>query len=351
MGKVRPIIFVVSVMSIYSCSGVMETNVRKPVTMETAVRKPESAIMETVVQKPESAVMETDIQKPESAVMETAIQKPESAVVRHADPPKSPLEGGQGGVCLNSDSSVFKKIASEIKSIIMPVLQKSTDDVINKWQSALSDIENNVRSEPGSTGSYCKCKDATHKKNCLQFMDISAGNSINAFELQLFSEYSDKLGINFDGTENIQLIRAIDEWLGTSYSWGGCSKYGIDCSCFVKSVYKDVYDIELSRSSSEIYYNDLMPVNKEDLQEGDLLFFKMKRKKISHVGLYLKDNKFAHASQRKGVVIDNLANNYYRKRFFSGGRPTEKLSANISEKLGFYNNYKEFGQQYGQLRD
>jgi len=145
-----------------------------------------------------------------------------------------------------------------------------------------------------------------------------------------YSKYSKKWGLAFDGTEDKQLIMAVDEWLGTRYKWGGCSKDdGVDCSCFVKSIYEDVYGIELSRSSSNIFYNDLIPVKKEELQEGDLICFKSKKDRISHIGLYLKDDKFVHASRTRGVIIDDLNSEYYKQRFFSGGRVTEKLRLSL----------------------
>jgi hypothetical protein len=150
---------------------------------------------------------------------------------------------------------------------------------------------------------------------------------------RFYSMYTDKLGINFEGTENLQLLATIDEWLGTRYRLGGCSRDGIDCSCFIGLIYKDVYGIELSRSSANIY-DDLIPVKKEDLQEGDILFFKTRKNRISHVGIYLKQNKFVHVSRQRGVVIDDLTKSgYYRTRFFSGGRAAEKkmLLYNIIE--------------------
>ncbi len=89
------------------------------------------------------------------------------------------------------------------------------------------------------------------------------------YDLEFYSRYSEKWGLDLDGTEDKQLIMAVDEWIGTRYKWGGCSKNGgVDCSCFVKSIYEDVYGIELSRSSSSIFYNNLVPVKKEELQEG-----------------------------------------------------------------------------------
>lgn len=149
--------------------------------------------------------------------------------------------------------------------------------------------------------------------------------SDDSADLQFYSRYSKRLGIRLDGTENKELIMAIDDWMGAPFKWGGCSKSGVDCSCFVKLVYEDVYGIVLNRTSRSIFYNDLVPVKKQALQEGDILSFKMKGDVISHIGIYLKDNKFVHVSRSKGVMISNINRRYYRTRFFSAGRVTEGL--------------------------
>ena len=158
--------------------------------------------------------------------------------------------------------------------------------------------------------------------------------SLSLSDLLFYSKYSDKLGINLDGTENKDLIMAIDEWFGTPFRMGGCSKYGVDCSCFVKKIYDDVYGLYLSRTSKSIYYEDLIPVKKEDLQEGDILCFKIRGRRISHIGIYLKDNKFVHASRKRGVMINDLNEKYYKKRYFSGGRVKGRIHMNISKRGG-----------------
>ena len=62
------------------------------------------------------------------------------------------------------------------------------------------------------------------------------------------------------------------------------------------------------------------PIEKNELIEGDILFFKIKKGQISHVGVYLGNNKFAHASVQSGVIISDLNEDYYKKYFFKGGR-------------------------------
>ena len=62
------------------------------------------------------------------------------------------------------------------------------------------------------------------------------------------------------------------------------------------------------------------PVSREDLKEGDLVFFKINSRTISHVGIYLGNNRFAHASSSRGVVLSNLDEPYYKRYFYKGGR-------------------------------
>jgi lipoprotein Spr len=84
-------------------------------------------------------------------------------------------------------------------------------------------------------------------------------------------------------------------------------------------MYKDVYCIQLSGGSRDIYPL-VIPVEKSDLQEGDILFFKIKKGQISHVGVYLGNNKFAHAAVNGGVIVSDLDEDYYKRYFYKGGR-------------------------------
>lgn len=138
-------------------------------------------------------------------------------------------------------------------------------------------------------------------------------------DYEFFRKYSEKFGVQFTGTENKKLILAVDQWLGAPHKLGGCTKRGVDCSCFVQSVYKQVYGVTLSRSSSEMY-SDVGKVRKKDLKEGDLLFLKGPDKKISHVGIFLKDDKFVHVTTAQGVVISSLRDDWYKKSFHAAGR-------------------------------
>ncbi|MEO8088600.1 MAG: NlpC/P60 family protein [Bacteroidota bacterium] len=141
--------------------------------------------------------------------------------------------------------------------------------------------------------------------------------------LQLCYNFSRLLGKEIDTIENPLLFQTVYEWLGTPYKYSGDCKEGVDCSGFVCMLYKKVFDIDLAQSSADIF-KDAKPLKKNDLQEGDLVFFKIKKRRVSHVGIYLDNNKFAHASVQNGVIISDLEEPYYKKYFFKGGSVKKK---------------------------
>ncbi|MBK6838666.1 MAG: C40 family peptidase [Bacteroidetes bacterium] len=100
------------------------------------------------------------------------------------------------------------------------------------------------------------------------------------------------------------MFQSIGEWLGTPYKYSGESESGIDCSGFVCRMMRDSYHILLLGSAKDMY-KKVNPIKKSELREGDLVFFKIKKGRISHVGIYLGQNKFAHASTQRGVTISD----------------------------------------------
>jgi len=121
---------------------------------------------------------------------------------------------------------------------------------------------------------------------------------------------------------NIRLLEAIDEWYGTSYRFGGSSKSGIDCSAFVRAVYKSAFGIDLPRTAREQFKASEKVLSTAYLQAGDLLFFNT-RGGVSHVGVYLGNNKFAHASSSNGVTVSSLDEKYYSSRYLGARRMDE----------------------------
>ncbi len=130
-----------------------------------------------------------------------------------------------------------------------------------------------------------------------------------------------KLGIDIDYNDNPKLYILAADWVGTPHRLGGNSKKGIDCSGLTSQLYKKVYNKTLPRSSSD-QKKACQTVSKRSLKEGDLVFFSTgkSKKKVSHVGIYLKDGKFIHASTSSGVRVDKLIDPYYVTNWISGGR-------------------------------
>ena len=135
----------------------------------------------------------------------------------------------------------------------------------------------------------------------------------------LIKEYfSQIMGVALSTTSNVKLFQFVYDWVGTPYHFGGDSRRGIDCSGFTKELYSKVFNLTIKRNSRDIF-SMVSPVRKDELQEGDLVFFKIHSRSISHVGIYLGNNRFAHASSR-GVAINSLDDGYYSRYFYKGGR-------------------------------
>ena len=95
------------------------------------------------------------------------------------------------------------------------------------------------------------------------------------------------------------------DWIGTPYSYGSNSRRGTDCSGFVTRVFREVYGINLQHSSRAMFSNT-KHVAKSEMQTGDLVFFRRGHGPIYHVGIYLKDGKFAHSACNGGVMVSSL---------------------------------------------
>lgn len=133
------------------------------------------------------------------------------------------------------------------------------------------------------------------------------------------SNRSNPLGLDYSPSDNQDLYQAINSWLGVPYKYGGTDRNGIDCSAFVGTIYKQVYGVTLHRSANDML-RDVKLISRAQLREGDILFFTNSKGKVSHVGIYLKDQLFAHASTSNGVSVSSLDNVYWTKHFYKGGR-------------------------------
>jgi len=130
-------------------------------------------------------------------------------------------------------------------------------------------------------------------------------------------KYAMMMNVDVESLKNISLLGFIDNWFGTRYKLGGTSKRGIDCSALTGALLLAVYGFNLPRTARQ-QYDATDHIDKDELHEGDLVFFNT-HGGVSHVGVYLENDYFLHASTH-GVTISSLDDHYYAKRFICGGR-------------------------------
>jgi len=133
-------------------------------------------------------------------------------------------------------------------------------------------------------------------------------------------KYAEILGVKPKEISNNALYAFIDEWYGVNYHLGGSDQSGIDCSAFTQKLYGTVYGLDLARTAAEQYSNCKRLRHSGDADEGDLVFFHVHSKHITHVGIYLMNDYFVHASSSQGVVISNLNDEYWHKYYAGIGR-------------------------------
>lgn len=139
----------------------------------------------------------------------------------------------------------------------------------------------------------------------IPFESASLENTIEQLKLQ-------------DKKINNNLYSFYKEWSGVRYKYGGNSKNGIDCSALIQKAYKKKFNISLPRTT--ILQSKVgKEVSKTELSSGDLIFFKTGRNS-RHVGIYIENGKFIHASTKKGVTISKLDNVYFAKHYWKSQR-------------------------------
>lgn len=117
---------------------------------------------------------------------------------------------------------------------------------------------------------------------------------------------------------NSKLYTFYSNWKGVKYRYGGNSKNGIDCSALIQKAYKNSFNISLPRTTT-LQSKVGKTIRKSQLKSGDLIFFKT-GKKSKHVGIYMENGKFFHASTKKGVTISRLDNSYFKRHYWKSTR-------------------------------
>lgn len=144
--------------------------------------------------------------------------------------------------------------------------------------------------------------------------------SSDSAPVSIQKKYSGLLGVPASNISNGELYAFIDKWMNTKYQYGGQGSKGFDCSGFTQLLYDQVYKIKLPRNSQDQYKAIANFHRKRNLEEGDLVFFATNGgRKISHVGVYLQNNKFINATTSKGVVISDITSAYWDDRYVDGG--------------------------------
>ena len=126
----------------------------------------------------------------------------------------------------------------------------------------------------------------------------------------------------FRHADRSKLLRVVDSYLGVPYKWGGTTRAGMDCSALTRAVYRETFGVELPRTSRQMYELG-RPVNQiKKLKAGDLVFFRISDSGpgVSHVGIFVGDGRFAHASSSRGGVIDNLSSSYFESKYAGARR-------------------------------
>lgn len=209
-------------------------------------------------------------------------------------------------ICALSLSSCasLKKTSANKKTINTPTASKNNGRI---------EFINGISASRHSRNNSSSSKDVSISKN----ITMGSASLENAQGWQF--KYAQLLDVPVEDVLNQQLYGFIEEWYGTPYRLGGKTKDGIDCSGFVNTLMNTVFQMALSGNSADLF-TQVKRLGLKDLREGDLVFFRIHHRRISHVGIYLENDKFVHASTSAGVMISDLNEPYWKRYFAGAGR-------------------------------
>jgi len=232
---------------------------------------------------------------------------------------------------LLSSCSTFKPLnftsSKQVAPVSTPVLRTKFIEEITVAPAATVD-KTDVKPEPAITLPHAGGSNITGipaaREEATELSQMLASRTAEveaASSTQL--KYAILLNTEVEALPSKILLDNVDEWYGVRYRTGGNTRSGVDCSGFTVAVYSAVYGMLLPRVSRE-QYRISRKISTTELQEGDLVFFNTTGRGVSHVGVYLGNNKFIHASVSRGVMVNDLFENYYLKRFVGAGRIDDK---------------------------
>ena len=120
------------------------------------------------------------------------------------------------------------------------------------------------------------------------------------------------------GPLRARMLDQYQKWKGTQYQWGGTTHRGVDCSALMQHLFSDAVHLDLPRTTSEQIHRGVQ-VAQYRLRAGDLVFFQTGPNR-KHVGVYIGDSQFIHASSSQGVTVSTLTDNYWQEHFITARR-------------------------------
>ena len=220
---------------------------------------------------------------------------------------------------LKKFNTMIRHLLTYLSAILLLTSCSAVKNAFQPKQSTTASTSNEsveVRPEYKRAGSGSS--NSNKQTGLFQTKDVATySSSLELFSLSQF-KYAIRLDVPVEIIQNKPLYELIDNWWGTPYRLGGTTQKGIDCSAFVQTLMIGVFAMHLPRTAREQKEASAwIPMN--DLKEGDLVFFNT-RGSVSHVGVYLHNNKFVHASTSGGVMISDLNETYWSRKLLGAGR-------------------------------
>lgn len=213
-----------------------------------------------------------------------------------------------------SSCNTIRKMVNKDQSTSKPVTKVYSNEkreFINGIEVTLGTVTT-TKHKTTSTSTTAKKKATSNGSNPPSKAELEKANWLQI-------KYAIVMDMPAEELTNLPLLELMDKWWGTRYCIGGSTMNCIDCSAFTQVIMKEVYNVQLPRTSQE-QFNIVQPIAIDELQEGDLVFFNTGGRGISHVGIYIQNNKFLHASTSQGVTITDLSDKYWSPKFRGGGR-------------------------------
>ena len=169
-------------------------------------------------------------------------------------------------------------------------------------------------SSPRFTTTRAEDARAAEEERKLDDVKVDAGSFVSAG-----APAASGVAVTPAGVDRDRVLLDIVDLLGTPYRYGGMDRDGMDCSGFTSRVYREASLPSLPRSTRD-QFKQGRPVQRDSLQFGDLVFFNTTGDSPSHVGVFIEDDVFAHASVSYGVTLSSLHSTYYKERFVGARR-------------------------------